>query len=372
VLEKQGSGALTLTGTNTHTGGTVVGAGSIVATTDTIQGNITNNALVVFNQSTNGTYAGNMTGNSSGVLRILGTGTVTLTGTNSHGGGTEVGNATAGSGVGALVGTTDSIQGAVGTTVGSSVTFDQAGNGTYAGAMTGAGTLTKLGAGKVTLSGSSGYTGATTVSAGSLLVNGTLSASAVTVGNGGTLGGAGTIAQSVVVQSGGTLSPGNSPGLLTLGSLDLQAGSQTLMQIVGSGGAAGTAGLDYDKLLVTTAGGLDYGGTLNLGFANLQTFADGTTFDLFGFTGGKTGAFDFVLSSGAGAYAGLTFAGSGGVWTASVTGQRLTFSELTGQLVFTNSTPGVPEIDPSGLASVLALVSGALALVERRSRRQRG
>ena len=50
--------------------------------------------------------------------------------------------------------------------------------------------------------------------------------------------------------AGGTLTPGNSPGLLSVASLDLLAGSATLMQIVGAGSSAGTAGSDYDKVMI--------------------------------------------------------------------------------------------------------------------------
>ena len=153
---------------------------------------------------------------------------------------------------------------------------------------------------------------------------------------------------------------------------DLQAGSTTVMEIDGSGSGAGTAGTDYDLIVVTSPGVLDYGGTLDLVFGNLAPFADGTVFDLFSF-GSKVNFFAQVMSSGIGSYAGLNFSGSGGVWTSSAAGQTITFSESTGQLLFANSspTPGIPEIDPASLGSVVALVAGALGLVERRSRRPR-
>lgn len=97
--------------------------------------------------------------------------------------------------------------------------------------MSGVGTFTKLGAGSVILGGSNSYTGATTVSGGALVINGSLANSDVTVENLATLRGSGSIASLVTVLSGGTISPGNSPGLLTVGSLDLQAGSTTFMHI---------------------------------------------------------------------------------------------------------------------------------------------
>lgn len=157
-LTKLGTGALTLSGSNNYSGGTTVSAGSLIGTTTSLQGNITNHAAVTFDQGSDGTYAGNMTG--SGSLTKSGAGNVTLSGTNSYSGGTTVS-------AGTLTGTTSSLQGAI--TNDASVAFDQASNGTYAGNMTGSGSLTKTGAGVVTLSGTNDYSGGTTVSGGGLV-----------------------------------------------------------------------------------------------------------------------------------------------------------------------------------------------------------
>lgn len=84
-------------------------------------------------------------------------------------------------------------------------------------------------------------------------------------------------------------------------------------------------------------------------------------------------SFSSVASIGSGGYAGLAFSGIGGVWTAISGSQLLTFSELTGQLRFTLNSAPVPEIDPSSLGSAVALLAGALGLLERRVRsRKRG
>ena len=58
ALTKLATGVLTLSGTNTYTGGTTVSAGTLSGTTASLQGAIINNAAVTFNQSTNGTYSG--------------------------------------------------------------------------------------------------------------------------------------------------------------------------------------------------------------------------------------------------------------------------------------------------------------------------
>lgn len=76
--------------------------------------------------------------------------------------------------------------------------------------------LTKTGAGRWILSGANSYTGPTSVSAGTLSVNGSL-VSAVTVAGGATLGGVGGI--SAAVAGAGRIGPGNSPGILTATSI---------------------------------------------------------------------------------------------------------------------------------------------------------
>ena len=74
------------------------------------------------------------------------------------------------------------------------------------------------------------------------------------------------------------------------------------------------------------------------------------------------------MSTGSGSYGGLTFFGVGGVWTALLGDQKLTFSELSGLLSF--ETTAVPEIDPSSFGSALTLLIGSLGLLERRTRRR--
>ena len=67
-----------------------------------------------------------------------------------------------------------------------------------------------------------------------MAVNGSISGSATTVKSGGTLSGTGSVA-SVVIESGGSLAPGNSPGTLNTGSLALQSGAQFKLELGGLG-----------------------------------------------------------------------------------------------------------------------------------------
>lgn len=80
----------------------------------------------------------------------------------------------------------------------------------------GIGSLTKAGFGTQTLSGYNTYTGLTTIQEGILIVNGTISGSMV-IDSLGILKGNGTILGDV--SNNGTISPGESIGLLTIGSL---------------------------------------------------------------------------------------------------------------------------------------------------------
>jgi outer membrane autotransporter protein len=125
----------------------------------------TSNSSVIFFHDGVTTFSAAVSGN--GQLIKSGAGTTTLTGANTYTGGTTVSGGT-------LQGDTTSLQGNITTTTtvnAAIVRFDQAANGTYAGQISGTGSLAKSGAGTLVLTGAHTYTGGTTVSGGILQGN---------------------------------------------------------------------------------------------------------------------------------------------------------------------------------------------------------
>ncbi|NBX67150.1 MAG: autotransporter domain-containing protein, partial [Proteobacteria bacterium] len=227
-------------GSNTYTGGTTVSAGTLTGNATSLQGDIANNASLVFAQTGSGTYAGIVSG--TGVLVKSGAGNLTLSGANTYSGGTTVS-------AGTLTGNATSLQGNIVNST--SVVFDQGSAGTYAGIISGTGSLTKIGAAKLTLGGANTHTGGTILNSGVLEVS-----------NDNQLGGAGN----TLTFNGGTLgtstslSSGRNATLLGGGgTIDTGAFSSSLTGVISGSGALTKTGV----------------GTLTLTAAN--TYTGGTT-----------------------------------------------------------------------------------------------
>lgn len=164
--------------------------------------------------------------------------------------------------------------------------------------------LTKSGLGTLKLAASNTHTGAISVTAGRLLVNGSIATStnAVTVSSSAILGGNGTINRPVTVN--GSLAPGNdSVGTLSIGNaLTLAAGSSLALDLANWTGAAGvghdSATASSINLTATPASKL----TVNLNTTGLSNFTEAN----------KT----FVIATANGAPTGLTASN----WTVNTTG----------------------------------------------------
>lgn len=207
-LVKSGPGTLRLSGTQAY-GDTIVSAGTLIGDAGSIRGNVANAGAVVFEQATPGTFAGNIS--STGTLQKTGGSILTLTGTSS--GNWDLTQGT-------LAVDAANFQGDARIDAVAGLRFVQPAAATYAGQISGAGSLTKMGTGVLTLTGDSGaFTGPTAVQAGSLIVgtaggNGQLGGP-VTVAGGATLGGSGTVG-TTYLSNGARIAPGNGIGTLTI------------------------------------------------------------------------------------------------------------------------------------------------------------
>ena len=326
-----GAGTLVLNGANTYTGDTIINAGTLTL----------GNSLALQNSTLN--Y------NNQGSTSTLSFGTLTT--------------ATLGSLKGSQsLALNNTIPTAVALTVGN----NNAVNDTYAGVLSGNGSLTKVGTGIQTLSGVNTYTGATTITTGTLQVDGSTAAdSTVDVGTAGSLTGSGAVNGNTTLTGSGVIN--KSSGIIA-GTLAVTGGNWN-----GSGSVTGATNSSSDTFTIgnsanlTANGGLNVtGGTLAAGnsASTITGSVNYTSSSSSNFGGviagnGKTlimnnGASILTLS-GTNTYGGATTV-SGGKLTIASTGSINSSSGVSiagGNFNYNSSTPLTPAITFSGTGGAL-------------------
>ncbi|EHR9746049.1 autotransporter outer membrane beta-barrel domain-containing protein, partial [Salmonella enterica] len=159
-VEKSGDDTLTLSGTNSYTGGTTISGGTLVATNVEAlgTGDVTNNATLELN--TGGDFTNNISG--SGQVVKFGDDALTLSGSNTYRGGTTISGGTLVANDVNALGTGDVTDNAV---------LELNTGGDFDNAISGSGQVVKSGDDTLTLSGSNTYTGGTLISSGTLVAN---------------------------------------------------------------------------------------------------------------------------------------------------------------------------------------------------------
>lgn len=158
--------------------------------------------------------------------------------------------------------------------------------------ISGSGVLNQKGSGTLSFSGDNTYGGGTVIEAGFVIANNMGGGSAlgsgdVIVKNGGGLGGSGTVGAFVTVQNGGTISPGNSPGTLTVDSLAFDPGSTLTIEL------AGVADSLFDQLIIENDATL--GGILDVSYFDTFTAQNGDLFTILQ-AGNLNGEFDNFIA----------------------------------------------------------------------------
>ncbi|MEA2884599.1 MAG: fibronectin-binding autotransporter adhesin [Bradyrhizobium sp.] len=325
-LTKVGGGALVLTAANTYSGGTTISAGTLQlgngGASGSIVGNVTDNGVFAINRNDAFTFGGVVSG--TGAFNQIGTGSTILTAIQTYSGLTTI---TAGtlaladagsianssgvvangvfdiSGVSAAGTSIKSLSGAGSVALGSRTLTLTNASDNFAGSIGGNGGIT-LATGTQSLSTINGYTGATTITGGTLA-----------------LAGAGSIANSSGVVANGVFDisglSGAGTSITTLsGSGSVALGSRTLTLTNASGNFAGS---------ITGGGGLTLaGGPQTLSGSNdytgLTTITTGGTLSLSG--AGNISSSSGVIANGAFNISGLSGAGTS-VKTLSGTGSVL-------------------------------------------------
>ena len=327
-ITKAGAGTLILNGANTYTGKTTINSGTVIlsgsGTAGTIASDLevaggllnlsagtkTNAAFTLSGGTiTNGTLQATSYALQGGTIisnATLGTGTATVTtGTTTLNGLLNAATLNVNSGT-LTAGSAGRFTGTPTVTVSNGATLNLAGNETFgslagagsvsnsagritaggnntsttfSGVLSGAGELTKTGIGRLSLSGSSSYNGATTVSAGELnLSGGSIASSAVTVASGASLSGYGSVG---TIGGAGAINPGNSPGILTTPQVNPSGGMDFNLEMTGTAPTYNNAASSVNDVIRITgvtpfSEALVAGNGINIYFSGAALFTGST------------------------------------------------------------------------------------------------
>jgi autotransporter-associated beta strand protein len=373
AINKSGSGTFSLTGNNTYAGGTTINGGTLIVNSATSLGDISggltlnagtleiatgfstlraitlNNAASTFQVDPSQTFTVTSVMTGSGALNKTGTGTMVLGGANTFGGGTIVssgilqlaaaerllnaGDLTISGGTfdlqtfGETTGVVTLVSGSIigsGTLTGSDYQFE---SGTVSAPLGGAAALTKSGPGIVMLSGTSSYSGGTTINGGTLVINSSANL--------------------------GTLAGGLS---INAGTLEIATGFTTMRAIL-LGDSASTFQIDAGQTYTVTsaiggAGTLNKTGTGTMVLSGANTYSGGTVVS----TGTlQLGGAERLLNAGTLTISGGTF----DVRTFGETTGAVTLS--SGSIIGTSGTlTGSSFTFQSGLVSAIIAGAGAV------------
>ena len=323
-LTKLGTGTLTLAGANTFTGGTSVSAGTLDLDN---QNALRASTLLLVSGSGGVSFDAGVSGNAFTLGGLSGSGNLVLTN-----------NAAAPAAVAVSVGANGA-------------------STTYSGVLSGPGSLTKVGAGTLTLSGANSYTGGTTVQAGTLVEsnNGNaLSTGTVAIGSGAVVALSNSSTTTTVSQAGATT---------FTGAGTLQKLGAGIVQLGGNGGAVNVS-LSAGGLIDVEAGTLK-GSSSNQGnYANNLgglNIAAGATFD------GVEGTIRVDALTGAGTLQGGYNYGTAGSTTIGVNNGSGTFSgviqdsgDLGGTLTLTKVGTGTQTLSGNNTYSGATTISGGI------------
>ena len=348
ALAQDGSGTLVLTGDNTYTGGTTIGAGTLQigngGTTGAIIGNVTDNGALAFDHSDTVTFGNVISG--TGHLAQAGSGSLILTGANTYTGGTTIGAGTLQIGTG---GTAGAIIGNV--TDNGALAFDHSDTVTFGNVISGTGLLAQAGSGSLILTGTNTYTGGTSLKAGALVLG-----NASAIGSGALAMAAGTtlsfssgftLANAITLSGDPTVNVG--AGLSTTLSGGISNGTQAGDLVKTGAGTLLLTGADtYTGSTEVATGTLEVVGSL----ASSVSVDNGATLTGTGSTGNMT------IASGA-----LVSPGGDGVGTLTVNG-NVSMASGSSYQVNATDTGSNDLIHATGTAtlgggSVIALEAGS-------------